>query len=191
MFKEWSSIAILKVWSRDPTCIQGVCEIKLFLNNVTCFLPLFSSWPCTEIFQRLHEVILQVTEYRSRWESSCFPFSETLNQDPPRSLIPSHAHHALQTLWAGGPLWCPSMLLLCYSPVWAALLLPPVDRKGILLSLQAWVSHSLKPLHYHPSYPPTNQWESLSVLEYSSCSVLPCIINMCSLGCFSKLSNQM
>lgn len=74
----------------------------------------------------------------------------------PRSLIPSHAHHALQTLWARGPLWCPSMLLLCYSPVWAALLLPPVGQERHPAQ-PASLSSTLLETSSLPSFLPTHK----------------------------------
>lgn len=126
MSKEGSRTAILRVWSSDPwrfsRPIQVVCEVetnfffKIILKCYLLFSSLIPSRAYKEVFQRLHDMILQDTECRDRDKNPAVFLQPDLKTKPFGPLLPFHAHPTLRSDWTNHRLGhvdcCPSSSLL-------------------------------------------------------------------------------
>lgn len=100
-----------------------VCEVETnffsFLIILKCYLLFSSLIPSRtykEVFQRLHDMILQETECRDRDKNPAVFLQPDLKPEPFGPLLPFHAHPTLRSDWTNHRLGhvdcCPSSLLL-------------------------------------------------------------------------------
>lgn len=180
MSKEGSRTGVVQVWSRGPG--QGVCEVKTFLVILRCYL-LFFRFHCLSSTQESFPEAPRHNTAR-RWMQKLWRDHSFLRPDLTPGTLgplwPFHVHPTFKSHWTdhSSGLGDPSLPPPCVSSA-APLHGTPSSRllstrrpSCLTFKAQCHTLRSSKPVQFHHSYLPPNQWDSLALLERSLCSIL-------------------